>query len=61
MARRPMDFLDLGVVGEGTRPATPGPAAAIEIELPSGVRLRVGPGVTGEALRAALAAVKAEL
>jgi transposase-like protein len=55
----PMSFIDLGVVGQ----AAPEPAAmsVIEIELPSGVRVRVGPSVDIDALRRVLAAVKAEL
>jgi transposase len=56
----PLDFIDLGVVGPSAEPAASS-AAPIEIELPSGVRVRVGPGTAGEDLRRALAAVKAEL
>ncbi|HEY3888790.1 MAG TPA: transposase [Caulobacteraceae bacterium] len=56
----PMDFIDLGVLGQaGTGRAGTGPA--IEIELPNGVRVRIGPTVEAEALRRVLAAVKAEL
>jgi transposase len=55
-----LDFIELGVVGRCAEPAA-STAGPIEIELPTGVRVRVGPGTAGEDLRRALAAVKAEL
>ena len=54
----PMDFIDLGVVGQGAGPTRGG---VIEIELPNRARVRIGPMVETEALRRVLAAVKAEL
>jgi transposase-like protein len=41
----PMDFIDLGVVGKAVSATEPMTAQAIEIELPSGVRVLFGPHV----------------
>jgi transposase len=47
----PMDFIDLGVVGQG--------APMIEIELPCGAKVRVGANIEAAALGPILLAVKA--
>ena len=52
----PMRFIELGVIGAAEASAA---GAAIEIELPSGVIVRVRASADGEALRRALLAVKA--
>lgn len=59
--KSPMDFIDLGVIGGGASGLEPITARAIEIELPSGVRVRFGPRASAEALRQVLTAVKAVL
>lgn len=64
----PMDFIDLGVVGQGARKSEPEPAAtsrpvggAMELRLPNGVRIRVSPPVEPDALRQVILAAKAAL
>jgi transposase-like protein len=57
----PMDFVDLGVVRQGGAGAISVPSSVIEIDLPSGARIRVGGAVDAEALRRVLTAVKAAL
>jgi transposase-like protein len=53
----PMDFIDLGVVGEAAAPARP--EAMIEIDLPGGAKVRVGQQMDAAVLREVLLAVKA--
>lgn len=53
----PMDFIDLGVVGEAVAPTRP--AARIEIDLPGGAKVRVGQEMDPAVLREVLLAVKA--
>jgi len=57
----PMDFIDLGVVGRGGAAPEAASEGVIEIELASGVRVRVGPSIGAEALRRVLMTVKAVL
>jgi transposase len=52
-----MTFIDLGVTGSRDCDAE----GRIEIDLPNGARVRVGPAIEPEALRRVLAAVKAAL
>jgi transposase-like protein len=51
----PTQFIELGVVGSGVATA----AAAIEVELPSGVVVRLPASVGAQVLRTALMAIKA--
>jgi transposase len=63
----PMDFIDLGVIGQGpptpeaepVSVARPSSGGAMEITLPSGVRIRVSPPVDPDALRQVILAAKA--
>lgn len=58
----PLEFLQLGIVGQAAEdrssaPATPGPGM-IEIDLPTGVRVRVDAMVNEKALARVLRAMK---
>ena len=55
----PLDFVELGVVGQSVAAARP--TGLIEIDLPGGARVRVPEAVDGEALRRVLVAVKAAM
>jgi hypothetical protein len=53
----PLDFVELGVVGE--RPLCGPSAPAMEIDLPCGAKVRIGAGVDAAMLGTILAAVRA--